>query len=345
MANKNVYQTYNDDALKHFGLEDEPTFGLITSNQIDNVLITQDVTTFEKIHNLLGTESLSSTEFQSLKRGFILPKCPTSQDRIKAACKEHSITITNDYEKADFIITHDEFKESFRNGEKIKIQTLMYKLWNYQTTPGTSTGDTWLDNLIKGNCNEVIVDEKFEDGGIAVHRCESGTDLMDEWGLPGLALNLAYLVDTNEMEVLNVETLLHSSANITELNETLVNELTTWIDSYDTDNLAVAAKILPTIDYTKKPHLMWQLAQNINGRMYNFNREKDVQYWMDQSELSTLYHNSAEEMILKLEEEGKLCNESFKYLERIVRKDISIHNRELYVFKVSVKKEYRKFLQ
>ena len=32
--------------------------------------------------------------------------------------------------------------------------------------------------------------------------------LMDEWGLPGLALNLAYLVDTNEMEVLNVETLL-----------------------------------------------------------------------------------------------------------------------------------------
>ena len=48
MANKNVYQTYNDDALKHFGLEDEPTFGLITSNQIDNVLITQDVTTFER---------------------------------------------------------------------------------------------------------------------------------------------------------------------------------------------------------------------------------------------------------------------------------------------------------
>ncbi len=345
MANKNVYQTYNDDALKHFGLEDEPTFGLITSNQIDNVLITQDVTTFERIENLLITETLSSTEFQSLKRGFILPKCPTSQDRIKAACKEHSITITNDYEKADFIITHDEFKENFRNGEKIKIQTLMYKLWNYQTTTGTSAGCSWIDDLIKGSGNEVIIDEKFEEGGIAAHRCESGTDLMDEWGLPGLALNLAYLVDTNEMEVLNVETLLHSSANITELNETLVNELTTWIDSYDTDNLAVAAKILPTIDYTKKPHLMWQLAQNINGRMYNFNREKDVQYWIDQSELSTLYHNSAEEMILKLEEEDKLCNESFKYLERIVRKDISIHNRELYVFKVSVKKEYRKFLQ
>ena len=50
-------------------------------------------------------------------------------------------------------------------------------------------------------------------------------------------------------------------------------------------------------------------------------------------------------MILKLEKEEKLDSESFKYLEKIVRKNISIHNRELYVFKVSVKPEYKKFLK
>ena len=48
---------------------------------------------------------------------------------------------------------------------------------------------------------------------------------------------------------------------------------------------------------------------------------------------------------MKLEKEERLTNESFRYLEKIVRKDISIHNRELYVFKVSVKQEYKKYLK
>jgi len=50
-------------------------------------------------------------------------------------------------------------------------------------------------------------------------------------------------------------------------------------------------------------------------------------------------------MILTLESESKLNPEAFKYLEKIVRKEISIHNRDLYVFKVSVKSEYKKYLK
>jgi len=50
-------------------------------------------------------------------------------------------------------------------------------------------------------------------------------------------------------------------------------------------------------------------------------------------------------MILWLEKENKLDGESFRYLEKIVRQDISIHNRDLYTFKVSVKSEYKKYLQ
>jgi indole-3-glycerol phosphate synthase len=34
----------------------------------------------------------------------------------------------------------------------------------------------------------------------------------------------------------------------------------------------------------------------------------------------------------------------FRYLEPIVRREISINNRDLYTFKVAVKKEYQQYL-
>ena len=40
-----------------------------------------------------------------------------------------------------------------------------------------------------------------------------------------------------------------------------------------------------------------------------------------------------------------LCKTTFKYLEPIVRNEISIHNRDLYTFKVAVKKEYQQYLK
>ena len=52
MANKNVYQNYNLDALIHFGLDSDPFYGVITSSQVDDVLITQDGTTFKNIRKL-----------------------------------------------------------------------------------------------------------------------------------------------------------------------------------------------------------------------------------------------------------------------------------------------------
>ena len=49
--------------------------------------------------------------------------------------------------------------------------------------------------------------------------------------------------------------------------------------------------------------------------------------------------------ILKLEEDNLLDSESFKYLEPICRKEIRIHNRDLYVFNVSVKPKYQQYLK
>ena len=338
MATKNVYQEYNQDALDHFKLDGEPLYGVLSSDsEVSDVLITQDQTRYENIKNTLSIENVKSTGLSSYKRAFILPRCPITQDRLKAVAKEKGLTITNDYEKADIIITHDEFYKKFQHGEKIQSTVMMYRLWNYEAFTG---GHHMIDNYDKA----VVYDEKFE-GRVTSYNCTGEITLMDEWGISALALNIAYLIDTAGLKVIRAETLLHASANLIDLTEDLLVELTQWVNSYDEENTAVAAKILPTINYTKKPHLMWQLAQSIYAYSYKFNRDKDVQFWQEQSNLEQLYHNSAEAMILQLEKENKLDSESFRYLEKIVRKDITIHNRNLYTFKVSVKPEYKKYLK
>lgn len=338
MAKKNVYQEYNQDALDHFKLDEEPLYGVLSSDyEVSNVLITQDETRYENIKNMLSIENIKPTTLTSYKRAFILPRCPITQDRLKAVAKEKGLTITNDYEKADVIITHDEFYQKFEHGEKIQSTVMIYRLWNYEAFTG---GHSVIDNYDK----PVIYDDKLS-GRVTSYGCTGQVTLMDEWGISPLALNIAYLIDTGGLKVISAETLLHASANLIDLTEDLLEEITTWVNSYDNENIAIAAKILPTINYTKKPHLMWQLAQNINSYKYKFSRDKDVQFWEEQSDLSQLYHNSAEDMILQLEKENKLDGESFRYLEKIVRQDISIRNRNLYTFKVSVKSEYKKYLQ
>ena len=338
MASKSAYQDYNEDALKHFKLDQEPLYGVLVSGcDVSDVLITQDETRYKNIRNILNIENIKPTSLSQYKRAFILPRCPITQDRIKAAAKEKGITITNDYEKADIIITHDDFDDRYEHGEKILSTAIMYRLWNYEAF---SSGCS----IIANHDKHVIYDTKLEDF-VKSWNCTEGISLMDEWGITALALNIAYLVDTGELKVISAETLLHSSANLIDLTQDLVEEITTWVNSYDRDNITIAAKILPTINYTKTPHLLWQLAQNIYSNTYNFNRDKDVQFWLDQSKLDNLYHMSAEEMILELEKDDKLDRESFRYLEKIVRQEIRISNRDLYVFKVSVKPEYKKYLK
>ena len=54
MANKSVYQSFDADALKYFGLETDPFYGLVsTSSTVNKVLCTQDQTTYDKIHKLV----------------------------------------------------------------------------------------------------------------------------------------------------------------------------------------------------------------------------------------------------------------------------------------------------
>ena len=344
MASKSVYQEYNQDALKHFNLEENPFYGVFSSNEIHDVLITQDATTFDKIVEIVTTNTNSNIDLTKYKKAFILPKCPVSTDRIKEACKEHKITVTNDYEKADFVITHDEVYKKFSNGEKILTSVMLYKLWNYEAFPGTGNYVGFVDRYYDETGNSIVWDARLDEL-CSSHRIDDPESMYDEWVIPGLSLNVAHLIDTGELDVIDVNDVLCQSANKIELTESLVDDISGWMQSYNEENYSLVAKVLPTIRSDKKPHLLWQLAQNIYSQMYRFNRDKDVQYWADTTNFGKLYHYTAQSMILHLEKEEKLDSESFRYLEPIVRKEITIYNRDLYVFKVHVKPEYRKYLK
>ena len=339
MANKSVYQDFDADALQHFGLVSASLKGVLTASGVEKVLVTQDKTTYENIKRLLSVPNESDTTFINKKKAFILPKCDVSQDRLKGALKEHKITVTNDYELCDLVIGHENISKRVENADHIPSTVMMCRFWNMETIANTNGHIKSIDDSVE----DVIFTEKIS-SVVRYYDLDVVETLHDEWMLTGMAVNLAYKIDIGEVGVIDPETVLHSSANKTELDESLVEMIVSQFNSYSDDDISLAAKILPTIDYNKNIHLLWHLCNEIEHQIYKLNRNKDVQYWLDQSNFHTLCRNNAEDMIKYLEEEGKLDKITFRYFEPICRKEISIHNRELYVFKVNVKKEYLKYL-
>ena len=76
----------------------------------------------------MQTETTNS--LTTVKKVFILPLCPVSLERTKSALKEHDISVTNDYELADCILTHDAFNREVTDGEKIATSATIMRLRN-----------------------------------------------------------------------------------------------------------------------------------------------------------------------------------------------------------------------
>ena len=345
MANKSVYQDFDTDALTYFGLEQDTIYGVLSgSYEINKVLCTQDQTTYEKIHSILTVPTEDDQTFRTKKKAFILPKCSVSQDRLKAALKEHSITVTNDFELADLIIGHEDIStHRLENADNIPSTIMMNKLWNYETTLGRSSATHPKEIAIANSGLEVIITPKLTES-VRYYDLDIEDSLYDSWMLTGMAINLAYIIDTTDVSVIDPETVLHASATKMVLDEQLLADIKSQLSAYG-DDKALALKIIPTIDYKTNYHLLWQFAQDCNQITYADNRDKDLQYWIDVSGFTKLERRSAQDMILWLDSEDKLDKVSFRYLEPIVRKEISIHNRDLYTFKVAVKKEYQQYLK
>ena len=229
------------------------------------------------------------------------------------------------------------------NADNIPSTIMMNKLWNYETTKGRSTATHPKEIAIYNSGLEVILTPKLTES-VRYYDLDIEDSLYDSWMLTGMAINLAHIIDTTDVSVIDPETVLCASATKMILDEQLFSDLKVQLATYD-DDKALALKIVPTIDYTKNFHLLWQFAQDCSNITYADSRDKDLKYWLDVSGFRKFERKSAQDMILWLDSEDKLDKVSFRYLEPIVRKEISIHNRDLYTFKVAVKKEYQQYLK
>ncbi len=341
MASKSVFQKYDTDALDNFDLASDPIYGVIAGSSVEDVLVTQDETTYSNIREIIANATETDQTFINKKKAFVLPSSPVSNDKIKAALKEHKITVTNDYTQADLIVTHDDFDDRFENGETIKTTKMMYKLWNYELTSGDPNSNLSINKMVQNCGRHVIICPKITNN-MRYYNLDVEDSLYDTWAITGLALNLAYEIYVGNKSTVSIETVLHTSATRQPLTEDVVDQVIRMWNAGG-DDKEVAMQLLTTLDYTSNHHLMWKLTQQIGGVHYN-HHTKDLNHWMEASNWQFYYDQNAESMIQWMEENGHLNKISFKYLEPIVRKDITIQNRELYVFKVSVKKEYQKYL-
>ena len=267
-----------------------------------------------------------------------------STDRLKAALKEHKITVTNDYEKADFIVPHTNFYDSYGSLDQIPQTKLMFHIHN-----GTYCNDhrQCVQDYHEDTGNDVILDRRSL-GDCSQWNLDYESLPYDTYIFSKMSIVLAKMVEDGELHVIETDTILNQSANRVPMTEELMEDLQKMLDGYNVsdEEIAMAGKIIPTIDPTGEPYLLYKYSREFLGNIdYKYSRNKDVLYWLEKHDVSGLSNRNAEQAIKYFEDKGILDSRCFRALEVECRKEISISNRELYTFKVQVKPEYRKYMK
>ena len=343
MASKNIHaEPWPDQALIDLGFEDADIVGMVQNNlNIVDVTISESQSQYDKIKSLLETET--TNDLTQVKRAFILPMHNVSTDRLKAALKEHKISVTNDYEKADFIIPHLNFYDDYSSIDNIPQTKLMFHLKNgyYCNDHRTCVVDYYTETE-----NNVVLDKRSL-GDRQQWNIEYDSLPYDSYIFSNMAIRIASLIEEGDLQVIETDTILNQSANRVPMTEELMKDLEKMVNHYASDEeIQMAGKIIPTIDPTGEPHLLYKYSKEYLGNLdYKYSRNKDVLYWLDKHQCSYLSRMTAEDAIKHFEQEGILDSRCFRALEVECRAEIQIHNRELYTFKVQVKPEYRKYMK
>ena len=343
MAKKTVFQPIDIQKYDDMGYDTSVTthMGIPTNascENIETILVTESNADYYELVGTLENETPRTQQgLTGLTKAFLLPGISISADRLKAALKEHSITVTNDYTKADFIVTDemvsDEHDSTFRSNKLMHHKTNMYMVYD-------GPADTYYNRT--GNfmiwCDKVSKDYRL-------HNCDYDSAAYDIYGITGLAIELGSKIKAGELQVVNQDTVINASASIQDLTEELKDQLITMLNGNE-DDKNMAAGILPTINYTSQPALLYLLFREVGSRInWDFSRNKDLEWWKDKAKLDTLERKNAEQAIQYFEHHGVLDSRNFKMLEPLCREEISISNRELYSFTVQVKPEWRKYLK
>lgn len=343
MASKNIHHSeISPELIENLGFTDAVSVGFMMNNlDIEDVQLSESKSQYDKIKNLLTTET--TADLTIVKRAFVLPMHNVSTDRLKASLKEHKISITNDYEKADFIIPHTNFYDSYSSLASIPQTKMMFKISNgYYSNDHREA----VQDYHEKTGNNVLLDKRAL-GDRYQHNIDYTSAPYDSFIFSNMALALADLIDAGDLQVIETDTILNQSANRTPMTKELMEDIHKMIDGYSVsdEEYEMAGKIIPTIDPTGEPYLLYEYSDLLNRNSYHYNRNKDVMYWLDKHDIYSLSNMNAEEAIQYFEEKGELDSRCFRALEVKCREQIQIHNRELYTFKVQVKPEYRKYMQ
>ena len=342
MASKNIHAgDYPDQALLDLGFEDAKQIGLVI-NKVEDLTISESRSQYDKILGLLETET--TNDLTTVKKAFVLPMHNVSTDRLKAALKEHKISVTNDYEKADFIIPHTNFYDQYSGIDTIPQTKLMFHLNNGYFC---NKHRTYVHDYYDDTGNNVILDKRSL-GDRYQHNIDYDSLPYDSFIFSNMSIVLADLVDKGELQVIETDTILNQSANRVPITEELMEDLKKMVEGYSVsdEEIAMAGKIIPTIDPTGEPYLLYKYSGEFLGSVeYKYSRNKDVLYWLQKHKCSWLGRLNAEQAIKHFEDEGTLDSRCFKQLEVLCRQEIQINNRELYTFKVQVNPEYRKYMK
>ncbi len=336
------------EQLEDFGLDGQPVYQVALSRQSWDMgqAIFCDLNNTYKVFKKYFNDEIDIVDLTKYKKAFIFPGFPVSLPRMKEALREHNITVTNDWNAADFFVTHDNYGQYHCDGESIRTNSMLFKAMNYEAMDVSASYNLAIkhEEPDVDPDIQIVFDAKMAET-YSRNSLDYDADLYESYVFTPLAIQIAYRIKHEQIPVIYAETCLNESANKTVLDEQLMDDIIRMIKDGGAEENEMVKKIMPAIDYRKKKHLLWKLAHEVSGYMYRFNRDKDLNYWMEKSDFNKYNHHTAEEMIQFLEEEECLDSESFRYLEPIVRKEISINNRELYTFKVQVKEEYRKYLK
>lgn len=344
MAKKTIFQQIDFNIVESLGIEEGVEYSVYSSSSLQDVatvLGTENDDKYNAISDILTTET--TDDLSKLKKAFVLPGSSVSADRIKEACKEHDIKVTNDYELADFIICDGRVEEELIGANDNYPTRGLLVHWNngYLIDVTNDTNDSipnrddihhplLYDNRVKETC--------------PMYNLEYSSAPYDNYLISGLAINLASLITSGNLKVVDIDTVLGASSNVQTLTNELLEQIISMYNAGGEDR-EMLGTLLPTINYNKTPALLWKLAQELGNQEYAWSRNKDLKYWYAKSELRDLASHNVEHAIERFIKEGTMDSENFKILEPICRKEIYISNRELYSFTVQVKPEYRKYLK
>ena len=345
MANKTIFQT--PDLIKYTDigctLDTTQHMGIPTNSKCDNIetiLITESEKDYNKILDLITTETPNQQGVSGLKKAFIVPGLFISNDRLHSALKEHKISITNDLTLADFIVSEESFELEDQGDKTFRSNKILHHKQNmYIINNGPA------DDYHNRTSNWMLYCDKISKSQFNFYSYDYESAPYDVYGITGLAIELANKIRLGELKVVSAETVMVSSSTNQNLTEELIEQLKSMANG-SSDDKELMLKLIPTINYTSEPALLYILIQHLGSHLaYTSSRSKDLDWWKEKSNYTQIYRSTAEDMIISLEEKNLLDAKNFRILEPLCRKEINIHNRNLYNFIVQVKPEYKKYLK